>query len=458
VPFSSFPRERLVLLLIAITALAVNVGTNAEDTSRLALTEALVLDGSLQIDDRADETIDKAFYGGHWYTDKAPGISLLAVPSFAVMHGLESATSSEGDVFSRRSHLWVVRIFTGGVLFLLGVLAVGRASEGLAQGTGAAAAVVFGLGTLAHPLAVTTYGHVGGGVLSLLAFLLAWTAVHGPRGRPGLLVSAGLLAGLAVLFEYPAGMIGLAILVYVLSLAGASAALAFGLGAAGPLLGLGVYNGIAFGSPFHLSYRYVSEQFVEKQSQGFFGVSAPDWAGARDVLFSEYGLLVLSPVLALATAGLVLMWRHGHRAEAAVCGVVTSLFLVLNMGYWDRPYGGGPGPRFLAACLPLLVLGLAFAFERWPRLTASIGGASVLLTTWNSLTWAFNSHQWPFSTGFHPENPPSTIWSGLGLPPYAGFAPVFASALAAIAVAATELLRSRRAGEVFQAAPRPSAG
>ena len=152
------------------------------------------------------------------------------------------------------------------------------------------------------------------------------------------------------------------------------------------------------------------------------------------------------------------MWRRDRRREAAVCAVVASLFLVLNMGYWDRPYGGGPGPRFLAASVPFVALGLAFAFDRWPRLTLALAAVSVLMTTWNSLTWAFNSREWPFSSGFHPENPPSTIWSGLGLPPYAGFAPVFATAVAAIAVAATELLRSRRGDEVLQAALRPSAG
>src|SRR5689334_24289818 len=54
--------------------------------SRFDLTRAIVERHTIAIDAYADDTGDKAERGGHWYTDKAPGLSLLAVPAYAIVH------------------------------------------------------------------------------------------------------------------------------------------------------------------------------------------------------------------------------------------------------------------------------------------------------------------------------------------------------------------------------------
>ena len=60
--------------------------------SRLDLTRAIVERGTLQIDNYHDDpewlTGDKALYNGHYYSDKAIGSSLLAVPLYFLLHGL----------------------------------------------------------------------------------------------------------------------------------------------------------------------------------------------------------------------------------------------------------------------------------------------------------------------------------------------------------------------------------
>ena len=58
----SYRHEKLVLLLVAVTALSFVHYISAQDTSRLALTQSLVLDGSVRIDRWHDDTIDKAFF------------------------------------------------------------------------------------------------------------------------------------------------------------------------------------------------------------------------------------------------------------------------------------------------------------------------------------------------------------------------------------------------------------
>src|SRR4051794_27492391 len=56
--------------------------------SRLMLTYALVDRGTLSIDGLDKQTGDKAFFRGHYYSDKLPGYSLLATAPYALAKSL----------------------------------------------------------------------------------------------------------------------------------------------------------------------------------------------------------------------------------------------------------------------------------------------------------------------------------------------------------------------------------
>ena len=116
-----------VVVLTAVAALAVVDNTNPQDVSRVSLTQALALDGSVRIDRFASGSFDKAVYGGHTYSDKAPGMSVAALVPYEVERAagdpLPAATSAwrpEGDL-----RLWLIRLLTGGVAFVAGLLLVG---------------------------------------------------------------------------------------------------------------------------------------------------------------------------------------------------------------------------------------------------------------------------------------------------------------------------------------------
>ena len=119
--------QAVVHLLFGLATLAVVNVSNPQDWTRLELTRSIALRGSLQVP--ADLPIDKALYGGHTYADKAPGMSVVAIPAFELERALgvakpRSQWDAEGDL-----SVWGLRLGAGGILFLLAVWLVMRTAE-----------------------------------------------------------------------------------------------------------------------------------------------------------------------------------------------------------------------------------------------------------------------------------------------------------------------------------------
>jgi hypothetical protein len=443
------PRHELLLLaLVAVAALSVVYPSGAQDVSRLCLTRAAA-HGHLSADACLAGAVDVASYGGHLYSDKAPGVSMLAIP-VAEAVGLRDPSQwhHTGDL-----RLWAVRAAVGGLALLLCAFLAGRVAEGLVPGTGGPTLVALALGTPAAALALDDFAHVPGGALGFAAFVLAW------RRRPFL---AGLAAGAAVLVEYETGVVALVLAGYVL-LSGWRALGRYVLGVVPAALALGAYNGAAFGSPFHLSYRYVADAFAANQAAGFFGIHAPSWHAVRLVFVGDQGLVFDAPFLLAAAVGLAFLWRS-RRAEAAVCTIVVLAFLALNCGYFD-PYGGdSPGPRFVTPALPFLVLGLPFVLARLRILGAALIAASVVASTAIALTWpaAVNASEryhgtiWRRIAGVlqHGTGDPLASWVQKNVLSWIGAGRLGTAVVVTSAALAALVLAFRRADA---SSPRPSA-
>ena len=265
--------------------------------------------------------------------------------------------------------------------------------ERIVPGYGLPTSVLLGAGTLLLPFATLYFDHVLSAALGFAAFAVLFLE---RETRPGgwLLAAAGVLAGLAVVVEFPLAVVAVVLGIYAALGAGpVRRAAAYTGGLVVGVLPLAAFNTWAFGSPWTLGYTNALKApagsgtpVVGANAEGFYGVGFPDPRAAVSLLVSEKGLLIVTPLTLAAAAGLPLLYRSGRRAETFVCGVVPLLFLAYNAGYY-LPFGGqGPGPRFLIPALPFLALPLGFALRARPLVVAGIGVASIAVMALATLT------------------------------------------------------------------------
>ena len=343
--------------------------------------------GRTNIDAGPYPTKDRAYYHGHWYSARAPGLAMFSLPFYETLTALQAPKVARSSPALRGEDEMIDFVgWWGAVLpaFLL-MLLVWRVAERFEPGYGAAAAIALGLGTMVLPFSTLLFSHVFSAMLGFAAFAVLMRERDGPP-RPLLLAAAGLLLGYAITSEYPLAFVAVVLGLYALSRPDSLRAVAIAQRAGALLIGafvgiipLLLYNRAAFGSWTHLAYSNIPQQH-----RGFFGISAPSPRVLVTLLLDSRGLLVISPVLVMGALGTVLLYRRGRRAEALTIAGVCACYLIYNSGYY-LPFGGGaPGPRFLITMLPFVACPLGLALRRWPGPTVALAGASV--TAWTIVT------------------------------------------------------------------------
>ncbi len=356
--------------------------------SRFALVRAMTERNTLQIDAYHDSTGDRAVWRGHYYSDKAPGTSLLALIPVDVVRALNrfGGIDPESDAAVTWTS-YVATVAVSGLFTVAAALCVLWLSLewGYSRGAAVFAATAYGVATPAWCYATLFMGHgVCAGCL-MIAFTAAVAMREASDGRAGRLGWAlGLFAGWAVVSEFPAAVPVLFIMALALAaISRRGAAITRGVLArivAGGAIAAAVllaYNTAAFESPFHLGY--ASEEGFQQLQTGLFGITSPEWWRVREILVGSYrGLLPIAPLMALTPIGLVVLARTRPRAgAAAAAAAIATFYVVLNASYFYWEGGWAFGPRQMVTALPFVALGLAPLWDSWrlfPARTVLVGG------------------------------------------------------------------------------------
>jgi hypothetical protein len=436
--------------------------------SRLALTRALVEHRDVVIDDWHVTTGDKSYRDGHFYSDKAPGVSLLATLPYAGYYAVRRASGAElpavrvvpldpalaaaeqtpdpeqrepGDVLAYNSAqlvaLWLCRMvvislptLAAAALFYLVMLRE-------LGGDRVRASWVVLLWLLATPTlgyACGFYGHQLTADLLLASFaLVVLSDDRAPSCRLGLII--GSLLGWAVLCEYTAALPVVLLLGWASWRGGARLGLWIALGGLPWALLLAGYHAWAFGSPLKTGYDFVYlQEFAEGMAVNY-GVGAPKLEVLAQLLFGSYrGLFYLSPVLLLAAWGLgVRLFEQPaaasegaplRRGDLLLALAIVVYYLLLNSGYYMWDGGASLGPRHAVPMLAFLAVGLGPALSRVPGAVAVLGAVScaqiLLITAAGPEAPAHGNPIWEYAVPklFAPTPPGTATTLGrlLGLP------------------------------------------
>jgi hypothetical protein len=368
-------RGRLFLTALLVYALFLNpVLTNPMTWSALDAAGALVETGRWQV--RHAELyadVDVALSGSRKVAGPPPGLAALLVPVYAGWRIVAGPvdTSERYAVFHVVATLLVgattSALAVGEVAALAGWLGAGRAGR-------LWAALLFAFGTPAFFFGTQLFKENVAALAVIVAFRLSVEP-----GGPGRRAIAGLLAGVAAVVVYPAGLIGLGLAALVAAHDSRRSLVAFVLGWTPPLAALAMYNAWFFGRPWRFAYSAYLTLPGAAPSVAFTLPSAS--VLINSLLHQRDGLLLYSPFLLLGVVGLGTAGRAGRRVPAAVVAVFAVLLWAVSAAWLARFPGWFPGARYLFTVIPLLAAFAAPVLERVDaRLRWALASASLALT------------------------------------------------------------------------------
>jgi hypothetical protein len=379
---------------------------SANELPRVYLVKAMADDGTFAIDRHVppgDRNPDISPSGGHKYSNKAPGSSMLAMPAYAAVRAVAGEPSLPVT-------FWICRVVAGivpAIVFLAllwGFLARFAPDPAIRR----LVIIAYALGSMAMTYSLLFYSHQLGAICVASAWILGLDFVDQKRGLIAM-GAAGALAGAAALVDYQAVFAAVPVAIYLVVRMWhwpwrehVRALVIATVGAAIPIAILLAYHDASFGSPFRTGYD-ASTAWAGYHQQGFLGITELRGEAFWGSLFRrDNGLFALAPWFLLALPGGVVLARR-QLGIAIVCGSVFVLYVLFisSINFWRG--GWGVGPRYITAMLPFLLPLVAVQLEALrgkPRLLGAACGTivvGIVIYTLSSATFPY----WPDSIA-HP--------------------------------------------------------
>jgi hypothetical protein len=360
------------------------------EESVFALTRAIVDEGRFEIDSYANQTGDRAYYQGHYYTDKAPGTSFLAIPTYVTWKFLyfnffpESFRKENHGTFeyiTYKAHntfivilpnpsffiltsMILITIFTSSLFSAFLVVLIYKISKYFTKKESTRVFLTFtaGLGTLIFPYALVLMNHATSTFFAFLAFYLLFKVKQERIQSNKHFIVSGLSIGYAITTSLPASIIGIACLAYLLHFR-RSGVIYF---ITGLFLGISpfiFYNYIITNSFFTPPRAYLDKEIFSRLWRLCIPLFLPNlFIIVRLLIYPHKGLLFYYPIFLFSFLGMYYMYKK-FKAETLLILFIFFSYLIINtkLLWWG---GTCFGPRHLTPTVPFLILPLVYVAKK----------------------------------------------------------------------------------------------
>jgi hypothetical protein len=347
---------------------------NSNVVTRMGLAYAVLDDHTFTIDQFAPLTRDKAEIDGHYYLDKAPGMSLMALAPLAMflfalraLHLPTVPIVAGKFTASYHASVWFVCFVSSAALTALTAVALYFLARHCRASRAAAlfGALVFGLATPSAGWATTFFSHATAAACLFIPFALMTSATDDAgSGRHALAtgMAIGALLAWSMVVEFtsaPAALVLISFGLYRLLLIppGRAKRLLLGalIGGAAGISPLVIYNVVGFGTVFHVGYENVVG--FKGMSVGLFGISLPSLHVLWEIIFGPYrGILWVCPLFVLAPVAYASAFRRLPSSMALVLLSVPMIYFLINSAYYYWDGGFSTGPRIVIPSVPFICM------------------------------------------------------------------------------------------------------
>lgn len=404
-PFLEWKETKLIITLFVVYFLFMHwVGWNEE--SRISLAKSISREGELHIDTYANFTGDRSFYKGHYYSEKAPGTSFLAVPivslsdlisRFLIMNDKPEPILIQEKVFRsiisfydnlpfQESLIQILSITILSVIpgTLLG-LVIYRTTLLFVENDFYCllTAFFFGLGTLIMPYSSVMMGEILAAFLGFtgIYIIIKNRELYGKMEKSESsyisLIAAGTLLGFSFVISYMMFLVIVPTILLQFRYVKLKKTPLFLLGIAIGMAPILFYNSSIYESPFHFTFEDIDPEIspchaeMELDCQTVSNLDQDYWLyetitvlpGVAKGLFNPYrGLFFYYPFLIVSVLGLYKLYKK----DGKIAFYVLTIFLLFSLftNYYPSWEGGSSfSMRYFVSLMPFLSIPFVVAFD-----------------------------------------------------------------------------------------------